>query len=54
VLNDVLRDRNGAVVAPWSAVAGRDGVVYDQVHPSEEGRQVFAEVVGEAVESITG
>jgi lysophospholipase L1-like esterase len=53
-LNDVLRGRPDSVVAPWSAVAGEAGIVYDEVHPTEEGNQLFASTVAEAVTSLTG
>src|SRR5688500_2278662 len=46
VLNQLLAARPGAAVAPWSAVAGGDGMLRDGIHPTEAGNRRFAEVVG--------
>jgi len=49
-INDRVEARGNAVVAPWSAYAGGDGVLSgDGYHPSPAGREVFADVVAGTV-----
>lgn len=55
LVNDVVRerlaDRGNAVVAPWSAVADRDGVLSsDMIHPSDQGSEVFAATVAATID----
>src|SRR5262245_36326557 len=49
-LRDTLAFRGTATVADWATVAAGDGVLRDGIHPSEEGAQMFADVVMGAVE----
>ncbi len=54
LINDAVRDRlaerGNAVVAEWSAVADREGVLSsDMIHPSEQGSEVFAATVAATV-----
>jgi lysophospholipase L1-like esterase len=49
-LRDTLAFRGTASVADWATVAAGDGVLRDGIHPSDEGTQLFADVVMSAVE----
>jgi lysophospholipase L1-like esterase len=52
-ITDRVAARGNAVVAPWSAYAGGDGVLSgDGYHPSPDGRQVFADVVAGTVSTF--
>jgi lysophospholipase L1-like esterase len=55
LVDDVVRERldrrGNAVVAEWSAVADREGVLSsDMIHPSDQGTQVFASTVAATVD----
>jgi lysophospholipase L1-like esterase len=53
VINDRVRRRGNAVVAPWSLFAPTDGVlVGDGVHPTQAGNDVFAYVVADTVQAF--
>jgi lysophospholipase L1-like esterase len=52
---DRVDARGNAVVAPWSAYAGGDGVTSgDGFHPTPQGRDVFADVVAGTVATFMG
>lgn len=59
LLNAIVRDRvatrGNAVIAPWTAFATGDGVLYgDGVHPNPDGAKVFAFVVTDTVRAFLG
>lgn len=58
-VNDIIRDRverrGDAVVAPWSELAGNDGVLGgDAIHPTSAGSDVFASLVVDTVAAYLG
>jgi lysophospholipase L1-like esterase len=53
-LRDTLAFRGTASMADWANVAGGDGVLRDGIHPSEEGAQMFADVVMAGLEPWLG
>lgn len=44
-LVDTLSARGRATIGRWAPIASEDGVLSDGIHPSEEGRTEFADVV---------
>jgi lysophospholipase L1-like esterase len=54
VLRDRLGQRGGATVVDWASVADDDGVLYDGVHPGEDGNLVFADRAADGVAAWLG
>ena len=55
VLEGVLTDRGGAIVADWYSIASdpdRDVLRSDNLHPNDEGRLVFADLVVQALQRL--
>ena len=55
VLEGVLADRGGAIVADWYSIASdpdRDVLRSDNLHPNDEGRLVFADLVVQALQRL--
>ncbi len=55
IVRDRLSRRGDAVMAPWNAFASGDGMLRsDGIHPTKAGAEVFADIVGNTVESFLG
>ncbi len=46
-----LENRGNATIAKWSNIASEDGVLEDGIHPSDDGRAQFADLVGGEIDS---
>ena len=46
-----LESRGNATIAKWSSIASADGILEDGVHPSDDGRAQFAELVSGEIEN---
>jgi len=46
-----LENRGNATIARWSNIASADGILEDGIHPSDDGRAQFADLVGGEIEN---
>jgi lysophospholipase L1-like esterase len=53
-LLDTLRARGNATIGRWSSIAQRDGMLRDGIHPTDEGAQEFAGLVGDQIAGWLG